>query len=222
VPNVRRIITLTFLAILPVTLFAQESTDFERLFNRGDEYLQAKNYSESIKELEKAISLRPNWAEAYFKLGVAHSSIPITDKNRPAHTKAAIEAFQAALRLKPAWAEAHNELGAKFLELAEYKDAVRSFKEAIRLKPEFAEAHTKLAIVYLYQARYTEGIESLKEAIRIKPDLAFAHKLIGLAYLALDGERRHCSNTTFSSRSIWKWQISFCVPFSDRRNFPSE
>jgi len=181
-----RISILALLVIFPMSLRAQDSTDSETLFNRGEQYLRSGNYSDAIKEFEQAIKLKPEWAEAYFKLGLAHSKVPIMDKDRPAHTKAAVNAFQAAVRLKPTWAEPYNELGLKLLELGKYDDAIGPFKEAIRLQPEFAEAHKNLAIVHLYQDRYTDGIERLREAVRIKPDFAKAHELIGLAYLALD------------------------------------
>ena len=176
---------LVLLAIFPLTsLPAQEPA--ETLFNRGEEYLQSKNYTEAIKQFEKAVSLKPEWAEAHFKLGMAHSSVPPLDKDRPAHIQAAIKAFEAAIRLRPNWAEAHNELGLRIMSSGSYDDAIDAFKQAIRYKPEFAEAHKNLAIPYLYTGRFKEGIEQLNESIRIKPDLASAHKLLGSAYLAMD------------------------------------
>jgi protein O-GlcNAc transferase len=185
-PHVLRIGVLTFLALLPIVSLAQTPTDAERLFSKGEEFLQSDNYIDAIKEFEKAISLKPDFAEAYFKLGVAHSKIPITDKDRPAHVEAAIRALQMAVRLKPAFVEAHNELGLRTMSQGKYDDAAASFKEAIRLKPDFVDAHTNLAIVHLYKHNYREGIERLKEAIRIKPDLPLPHKLLALGYLALE------------------------------------
>jgi TonB family protein len=185
--NVLRTIILTVLVIFPgMSLLAQESDQASMLFTRADEYLQSENYTEAIKEFKKAIKLRPNWAEAYFKLGEAHSRIPTAGKDGSAHRKAAIEAFQKAIELKPTWAEAHQELGSRFLASGNYQDAVGSFKEAIRLKPGVAEMHKDLAIGHLYQAQYDEGIESLKDAIRINPNLARAHLLLGLAYVAVE------------------------------------
>jgi TonB family protein len=178
--------TLSYGLFMLLMALAQQSNNAEALFNRGEAQLQSKNYSEAIKEFEKVIKLKPEWAEAHFKLGVAHSQIPYTDKGKAAHTKAAIEAFEMAIRLKPAWAEAHNELGLRILSLGDYEKAVAPFKEAIRLKPEFAEAHLKLGVAYIYQARYAEGIDSLKEAIRIDPNVAQAHKLLGLTYVAVE------------------------------------
>ena len=176
---------LVLLAIFPFTsLPAQESA--ETLFNRGEEYLQSKNHAEAIKQFEKAVSLKPDWPEAHFKLGVAHASVPPLDKDRPAHIEAAIKAFEAAIRLRPNWAEAHNELGLRIMSSGKYDEAIDAFKEAIRYKPEFAEAHKNLAVPYLYTGRFKEGIEQLKESIRIKPDFAAAHKLLGSAYLAID------------------------------------
>jgi len=171
-------------------VFAQRTEDADSRFNRGDEYLQLNNYKEAIREFEKAISLKPDWAEAYFQLGIAHSKIPVTDKDRSAHNKAALKAFKKVIQLKPTWAEAYNELGRRYSESGESAEAVKSFKEAIRLKPDLADAHLNLAIAYLYKAGYTEGIESLKETLRIEPNLALAHKLLGLTYLAMENREK--------------------------------
>jgi tetratricopeptide (TPR) repeat protein len=184
-PYMLRPALVALLLFLPlVSVLAQDTDDAELRLKRADEFLQTKNYKEAISELEKAISLKPDWAEAYFKLGTAHSSIPYTDIDKSSHTKAAIKAFETVVRLKPTWAEAHNELGERYSWISESEKAVESYKEAIRLKPDLADAHVNLAIADLYKARHTEGIESLKEALRIDPNLAKAHKFLGLAYLA--------------------------------------
>ena len=180
-----RILALLLIAFSSLVQ-AQESADAEAHYRHGEAYLLSQKYSEAIGAFKEAIRLKPNWAEAYFKLGEAYSGIPHTDKNYPENQKAALNAFKEAARLKPDWAEAHNEVGKKL----EGDESIRSFKEAIRLKPGLAEAHENLGIAYLYKARYKEAIDCLLEAIRLAPDLPRPHKLLGLAYLVVHDRER--------------------------------
>jgi TonB family protein len=143
-----RLTILTFLTIFPA-VSAQEPNKADGTFKRGDEYLQSQKYNEAIKEFEKAITLRPDWAEAYFKLGLAHSRFPLTDKDKPDHNKASIEAFQKALRLKPDFAEAHTNLAIVYLYQGQYSEGIDRLNEAIRIDPKLALAHRLLGFAYL-------------------------------------------------------------------------
>lgn len=178
-----------FISFLSLSAVAQDLTDADKHFARGEEYLQKQKYTEAIEEFKEAIRIRPRWPEAYFKLGLAYSAVPLTDRNADYET-AALKAFKEAVRLKPDWAEAHNQLGSKYRTFLRYDEAIKSIKEAIRLKSDFAEAHENLGIAYLYTGRYSEGVESLKEAIRLQPNLALSHEMLGLAYLALDDRQK--------------------------------
>ncbi|HKZ81356.1 MAG TPA: TonB family protein [Pyrinomonadaceae bacterium] len=172
--------------LLCLSVLAQESTDAEAHFSRGEAYLQANQYNEAIREFHQATSINPKWPEAYFKLGVAYSAIPIASDRSGENSKAALEAFEAAVRLRPDWPEALNELGKKYTTFQQYDKAIRSLKEAIRLEPEFADAKQNLSIAFLYIGHYSEAVGCLQEAISLKPDRPLPHKLLGLAYLVLD------------------------------------
>jgi TonB family protein len=168
------------------TVLAQESSEAEAHFKRGEASLQAKQYNEAISEFKQAIRIKPDWAEAHFKLGLAYAAIPITDVSFQESYNAALKAFQVAAKLKPDWAEAHNEVGRR----TQGDKAIRSLKEAIRLKPELAEAHQNLGIAYLYSSHFKEAIDCLLEAIRLEPDRPLPHKLLGLAYLVVDDREK--------------------------------
>ncbi len=176
--------------ILSLSVLAQESPDAEAHLSRGEAYLQNNNYKEAIAEFKEAIRIKPKWADAYFKLGLAYSAVPIGDNSLGDTHMAAMKAFKDTVRLKPEWAEAHRELGSKYTTLQQLDKAISSLKEAIRLKPELADAHEQLSIAYLYQSQYSDAIESLKQAVRLQPGWALAHRLLGLAYLAVDDREK--------------------------------
>ena len=165
---------------------AQNASDAEVHFSRGEAYLQSNQYNEAIKEFRQAISIKPKWPEAYFKLGSAYSAIPIVAGSSGENLRAALKAFEEAVRLKPEWAEALTELGSKYSTFLQYDKALNTLQRAIALKPELAEAHQHLAITYLNIGHYKKAIDSLKETIRLTPGRPLPHKLLGLAYLVLD------------------------------------
>lgn len=172
------------------TVLPQDSSDAEVHFSRGEGYLRSNRSNEAINEFQRAVSIKPKWPEAYFKLGMAYSAIPITSDSTGENLKAALKAFEEAVRLKPDWPEALTELGSKYSTFQQYDKAIRSLKKAIALKAELVEAHENLAIVYLYVGHYREAVDRLQEAIRLKPELPRPHKLLGLAYLVLDDREK--------------------------------
>jgi len=175
------------LSILLCSLvFAQNSSDAEVHFTRGEAYLRSNQYGDAIKEFQQAVAINPKWPDAYFKLGMAYSAVPLTNGDTGENLKAALKAFEKAVQLRPEWPEALTELGSKYSSLLQYDKAIGSLKKAIALNAELEQAHENLAIAYLYIGHYTEARDRLLEAIRIKPEFPRPHKLLGLAYLILD------------------------------------
>jgi len=171
--------------LLCSSLIAQDSSEAEVHFNRGETNLQSNQYNAAIKEFQQAIRLKPKWPEAYFKLGMTYSAIPIVSGGTGENLKAALKAFEEAVRLKPDWPEALVELASKYSSFQQYDKAITSLKRATSLKPELAEAHQDLGIAYLYTGHYKDAITTLQEAIRLKPAQPLPHKLLGLAYLVV-------------------------------------
>lgn len=182
--------TLTMLLIVFSSLtLAQEMGDAESYFKRGDVFLQSKQLDEAVAQFKHAVRIKPNWAEAYFKLGEAYSATPLTDRSYSEKHKAALNAFEQASRLKPEWAEAHYEVGRK----SSGDVAIESYKKAIRLKPELTAAHEALALAYLYQKKNQPAISSLLTAVRLEPNRPLPHKLLGLVYLIVDERKKAVS-----------------------------
>ena len=176
--------------LLCPAVLAQVPSDADVHFRRGEEYIRSNQYNEAIKEFQQAISAKPKWPEAYFKLGQAYSSIYLGGHGTGENLKAALKAFEEAVRLRPDWPEALTELGSKYSSFQQYDKAIRSLKRAVDLRADLPEAHENLAIVYLYIGHYQEAVDSLQEVIHLKPELPRPHKLLGLAYLVLDEQEK--------------------------------
>ncbi|MFQ5862492.1 MAG: restriction endonuclease [Candidatus Brocadiales bacterium] len=110
-------------------------TEAQHHLNSGASLLLDEDKQEevAISESQKATSLKPGDAEAYYGLGIAHCKKGEYDQ--------AIGQFEEAIRLKPDYAEAHYELGMAHCKKGEYDQAVRQYKKTIELKPDYAGTH---------------------------------------------------------------------------------
>lgn len=97
-------------------------------------YLRAKIYTaqnnapKALAELEQAVSLRPDFAEAWSDLGLARKAA-LDDAG-------ALTAFERAVELNPADAVAQYRLGAEYLRAGHPDKAVQHLQQAYHLNPE--------------------------------------------------------------------------------------
>jgi tetratricopeptide (TPR) repeat protein len=97
-------------------------------------YLRARIYSEqsqvqkALDELMHAVSLRPDFAEAWSDLGMARKTL--------LDEAGALTAFERAVELKPSDAVAQYRLGNEYLNRERTRDAIQHLEQAMRLNPE--------------------------------------------------------------------------------------
>ncbi len=91
---------------------------------------------EALAEFQKALQIKPDYAEAYLNLGNALV--------RRGRVDEAIALFRKALEIKPNYAEAHNDLGMVLAASARIDEAISHFRKALEIKPEFKAAKKNL------------------------------------------------------------------------------
>ena len=69
-------------------------------FNRGDTYDKLGQYQLAIEDFNKAISLKPDYANAYYNRGIAYVKL--------GQYQLAIEDYNKAISLKPDYANAYS------------------------------------------------------------------------------------------------------------------
>ena len=129
---------------------------------------------EAIHALKKSVSLKPNYADAYYNMGVAFQVQGKLDVS--------IEAYNKAVSIKPDYAEAFNNMGVALKDQGKLDEAIEAYKKAISLKLNFAEAYDNMGVVLKSQGKLDEAIETYKKSISLKPDYAQAYYNIGNAY----------------------------------------
>ena len=159
----------------------------------------------SAKMFEKAVDIKPDYAEAHKNLGItlkdlgqleaavkslkdaievipnyvdAHYNLAITFKDLE-QLDNAVQSYNRAIEINPNFAQAHNNLGNVFKDLEQSKDAIKSFEKAIEINPAFAHAHNNLGNVYKDLDQLDDAIKSYENAIELNPNFAEAHNNLG-------------------------------------------
>jgi tetratricopeptide (TPR) repeat protein len=139
--------------------------------------VRAGRSAEALEPYERAIRLRPDFAEGHNNWGNALFAL-----GRPSE---AIEHYQEAMRLKPRHAVTHNNWGNALRAIGRQTEALEHYREAVRLKPDEPVTHYNWAEALSSLGRHDEAIEHYEQAIRLKPDDAAAHTNWGNALLAM-------------------------------------
>jgi len=126
---------------------------------------------EAIEAYREAISIKPDFTEAYYNMGIVFQ---IDGK-----LSEAIEAYKKAISIKPDYAEACCNMGNAHRDKGELVEAIEAYKKAISIKPDSVEMYSNIGSVLQKQGKLPEAIEAYKKAISVKPDYAEAYNNMG-------------------------------------------
>jgi adenylate cyclase len=130
----------------------------------GVTYVYLKEYDKAISEVERAVSLNPGSALAYYELASV-----LDWAGRP---QEAVPFFRKSLRLSPIPIHPSTlyRLGMTYFHLGQFDEATSSCKRALKLYgPDHLFAHLVLAAVYASMGREKETRAEASEVLRIDP-----------------------------------------------------
>lgn len=178
--------------------------------NLGRCLLKTEEYEEAVKKFSKAISLSPNFIEAYVGLSLTHNllgefnesiiilkkalEISPNDSNLYYHLgityEYGIEQGKGYVYLKKAVALniqnyfAHYELGNFFLRNKDYGRAINHYQKCLAISPKFVPGLLRLAEAYEMQKHYDETLEIYDKLLRIESqEISYYIRKIGLLLL---------------------------------------
>ena len=128
---------------------------------------------EAIALYEKALSVRPDFAEAHNDLGVA-----LAEEGR---LQEAFAQYEHAIRIEPDFADAYNNEGNLLLGAGHLREATNRFAQALRINPDFPEAHNGMGNALVRAGRVDAAIAQYEEALHINPDFPEAQSNLGAA-----------------------------------------
>lgn len=189
---------------------AEQQTGEPQAFNTADEALVEGNRllengdtEKAIEVLNQAVTLNPDLAEAYFRLGIAYSLVefrdqtvadelttptptPIPGEKKPKEKKTnseiafekAVDAYKKQIAANKEDHVANYNLGRSYAKLNEDEDAAKALRRAVELKPDDTEYQTELASILIRLAKYHEAVGSLKKALELDPNNIEAEELL--------------------------------------------
>jgi len=141
---------------------------------------------EAIKLLEQAVSVDPNYAEAYAALALAYTTkefqfAPESDKKQIGEN--AEVAVAKALELNPNSAEGYFARGVVLWTHEKrfpHELTIQSYRRAIEINPNLDEVHQRLAMVYSHIGLLDEAQREVAIQIAINPDNTMARFRVGV------------------------------------------
>ncbi len=119
----------------------------------------------ALRELEQAVQLDGNSAEAFYNLGATwiHKAkqAPVAGTgDYYADLDKAFAALERANRLQANMLQIHDLLGWLYQEIGDYPSATGEFQEAVRAEPQSAQAYNHLGAALARQEKYSEAVRS--------------------------------------------------------------
>lgn len=128
---------------------------------------------EAMEHFQKAIEVRPLYAEAHNNLGMALGQMDRSDE--------AMMHFQKALEIGSSFGEAHYNLGVQLQMKGQDDAALGHLQKAVEGNADFAEGQNNLGLAFQRKGNLDEALAHYWNALRLRPDYAEAHNNLGSA-----------------------------------------
>ena len=141
-------------------------------------HFQRGRFVEGIPWVEKALALKPDFADAHNNLANAFKALGRLEE--------ALASYDRALAAQPGYAAAHYNRANALATLRRYDDALACYDRVLALAANNADAHNNRGIVLQELGRLDEALVAFARAIELRPDLASAHYNQGNVLAAAD------------------------------------
>jgi tetratricopeptide (TPR) repeat protein len=132
---------------------------------------------------EQAITLDPQYAEAYARLSRTLSTEGTFWKQGPQTLERALVVAQQAVALDDSLPGAYEVLAFSYTYKKQYEQAITAAKQAIALAPNNAEGYANLGHTLLFAGRPEEVISLMEQAMRLNPRYPVHYlSFLGMAY----------------------------------------
>jgi tetratricopeptide (TPR) repeat protein len=152
--------------------------DARALYERGLDAYKHDRDEEAVEHFRRAVELSPDFAEAHYRLGLAHSALKQADEADKAFADA-VKAYEKIVRHEPKNSDAYYFLGLCLEKLGKYDEAVKALKEAVKNSPEENDdKYFELGSAHFKIAQYDEAVRALNKTLEINPDHFPAQELL--------------------------------------------
>ena len=142
---------------------------------RASLLLAVGRLDEASKDIERALSLNPNYSDAVALQSIV--AVALNDREK------ALALAQKAVTADPISAAALVALSYAQQANFDLEGARRSLQQAVQIRPENALAWARLAELHMSFADLDEALEAAKNAVALEPNLSRTRTVLGFAYL---------------------------------------
>ena len=194
------------------TILRKRPSNTEALTVLATLHAQKHQWDAALPLFERVVKIRPDDAEAHFRLGVTQSNLGRSEDARAAYRAAlvlnprhlsAITNLGGELLAHKCWAEAlalYTEAAARMpaeadafaanlgiaqLEGGHLDDAIETLSRVIQSAPENSEAYSNLGMALQRAGRLQQAEETLRRALTISPNSGSIHNNLGLTLLEM-------------------------------------
>ncbi len=170
------------------TAAAANSNDPLVAYRRGLQELNNKNYAESVRQFNLALSLgRPSY-DVLYNLGRAYRQYGQAAREQDQrlfkeNMTHAAEQFEQAVKNRPGALDAYFQLGMCYHDLGLYSQAIGAFKQALQIAPRDSAIYYQLGTVAMKQGYTREAEAYFLEGLKINPDHALILITLGRLYI---------------------------------------
>jgi tetratricopeptide (TPR) repeat protein len=177
--NHARLVLFLLGAMLAVLPACRSSARAREHVEKGKQYFAQKQFSSAENEYRQGIQINPNFADAYYRLGILQI--------QQEYPTAASQSFARAIELDSKNVDARLRLGDLLVSSTRYVEARQQAEAVLQEDGKNAGAHRLLGQVALHQMQYIPAENELKLAIALDPHDPQTYEVLGLTQL-LDAE----------------------------------
>ena len=139
----------------------------------------------SIKCCEEAITMEPNYAQAYARIAVGYSYLGATGQIMPAKAFEIVHEYaDKALAIDNTVAEGHIAKASAYLFYEwKWNEAYEALQKAIQLNPAAIEAYELVAFYYIITGDKIKAVQVMEDAERIDPLSPVVGETLGNMYV---------------------------------------
>lgn len=149
-------------AVAHISRAVSVRSDAQYLGNLGAALNAAARHEEALAALQRAVSLKPEFAEAWSNLGMAYKELLKLDE--------AARSYRRAIEIRPNEAGFHFNLANVLASAGDIVPAEAEYREALRLRPGHAGAANALGALLGEEGRYEDGLVILATATGLAPN----------------------------------------------------
>ncbi len=166
------------------TRLANDNTNADIYFNRALEFAMVQDFNSAVEDLNKAISLRPDFMLAYFcraniryklveynkstsdktNLGIDKDKLISAEKQSVFDVEMIMHDYDKVNELNPDFSFAYFNKANILCTQKDFKTAISNYSKAIAIDPDFAESYFNRGLTYLFIGEDGKGLADLSKA----------------------------------------------------------